>query len=104
MLVAGLGAVGVAVRDATALLMHPTEGLRAVNSAAQIAAFEWSAARSSAAVLRVVSGARPGMTEYEAASLLGYAGEPLSCHPIVASGSGPINGLRSPTARRLAPG
>jgi Xaa-Pro aminopeptidase len=101
MLVESLRSVGAAVRDVTSALMHPTEGLRALNSAAQIAAFEWSAARSSAAVLRVVRGARPGMTEYDAAALLAYAGEPLSCHPIVASGSGPINGLRSPTARRL---
>jgi hypothetical protein len=104
MLVDAFGATGAVVSDVTAALMHPSFGLRGVNSAAQIAAFEWSAARSSAAVLRVVRGTRPGMTELEAASLLGYAGEPLSCHPILASGSGAINGLRSPTSRRLTEG
>ena len=37
---------------------------------------------------------------------MGYAGEPQSCHPIVASGdaSGPLNGLRSPSARRVTEG
>jgi len=64
--------------DATALLMHPEHGLRAtLNSAAQIAAFEWAAMRASMAVLRIVWGVRPGMTEFEAAALAGYSGEPL---------------------------
>lgn len=92
--------------DITAALMHPERGLRVHNSAAQIAAFEWAAARVGAAVLRVVAGARPGMTELDAASLLGYAGEPLSMHPIVAAGAPgeAINGLRSPGSRRLQNG
>lgn len=92
--------------DVTAALMHPTDGLRADNSAAQIAGFEWGAARSSAAVLRVLRATRPGMTEREAMGAMGYAGEPQSCHPIVASSdaSGPLNGLRSPTSRRIAAG
>ena len=89
--------------DVTAELMHPTRGLRARASAAQIAAFEWAAVRAGDAVLRVVRGTEPGMTERDAAGLIGYAGEPLSMHPIVASGARgePINGLRSPSGRRL---
>ena len=49
---------------------------------------------------------RPGMTERDAAALLGYAGEPLSMHPIVASGAPgqSINGLRSPGGRQVAIG
>ncbi len=92
--------------DVTALLMHPTDGLRAHNSAAQIARFEWGAARSSAAVFRVVRATKPGMSELQALSAMGYAGEPQSCHPILASSdaSGPLNGLRSPSARRIAEG
>jgi hypothetical protein len=99
-----LRATGADVRDVTSVLMHPETGLRARSSAAQIAAFEWAAARTSAAVLRVVGGARPGMTERQVAGLMGYEGEPLSCHVIVASGRGPINGLRSPSDRRLDAG
>jgi hypothetical protein len=99
-------ATGVYPVDVTAELMDPVRGLRAVNGAAQIAAFEWAAARVGAAVLRVVRGAAPGMTEMEAAALLGYAGEPLSMHPIVASGAPgeAINGLRSPGARPIGRG
>lgn len=92
--------------DATRLLMHPTEGQRATPSAAQIAAFEWAAARVGAAVARVVRGARPGMSEREVVALAGWQGEPLSMHPIVASGSAgeAINGLRSASARILREG
>jgi hypothetical protein len=46
------------------------------------------------------------MTERDAAAQMGYAGEPLSMHPIVASGAPgeAINGLRSPGDRRVAIG
>src|SRR5215213_6004113 len=92
--------------DVTAVLMHPGDGLRARNSADQIAAFAWAALRVSQAVFRVVRGTRPGMTERDAAAQMGYAGEPISMHPIVASGAPghPINGLRSPGGRQVAIG
>ncbi len=99
-------AVGTDPIDVTVELMHPLRGLRVHNSAAQIAAFEWAAVRVGRAVLRVVRNTEPSMTEMEAASLIGYMGEPLSMHPIVASGARgePINGLRSPGARHLKRG
>lgn len=92
--------------DVTAVLMDPGDGLRGRNTADQIAAFAWAALRVSQAVFRVVRGIRPGMTERDIAALMGYAGEPLSMHPIVASGASgqPINGLRSPGGRQVAIG
>jgi hypothetical protein len=90
--------------DTTAVLTDPELGLRTRNSAAQIAQFEWGTARASAAVMRVVRGARPGMSEYDAAGLLGYQGEPLTMHPIVAASDGALNGLRSPSARVIGRG
>jgi len=92
--------------DVTAVLMDPGEGLRGRNAADQIATFAWAALRVSQAVFRVVRGMRPGMTERDVAALMGYAGEPLSMHPIVASGAPgqPINGLRSPGGRQIAVG
>lgn len=95
-----------AIRDATPVLMHPETGLRSVVDADQIAAFEWAASRASAAVWRIVAGTRPGDTELRAASRMGYAGEPLSCHVMLASSEGPapVIGLRSPTARALRRG
>lgn len=95
---------GIALRDATSLLMHPASGLKSHNGAAQIARYAWAAERTSDAVLRIVRGARPGMTELEAAGLMGYQGEPLGCHPMMVSSDGPVVGLRSPGARRMAEG
>jgi hypothetical protein len=44
------------------------------------------------------------MTELDAMATSGYAGEPQSCHPILASSDGAMNGLRSPSARRVSLG
>jgi Xaa-Pro aminopeptidase len=97
---------GTAPADVTPVLMDPGEGLRARNGADQIAAFAWAALRASQAVFRVLRGLRPGMTEREAAAAMGYAGEPMSMHPIVASGAPgeAIDGLRSASGRRIALG
>jgi hypothetical protein len=93
-----------AVRDATPVLLHPTEGLRAKLEVEQIAAFEWAAARATAAVRRIQRGARPGMSELETVGQMGYEGDPLAAHVLFASGVGPIVGLRSPGTRRIARG
>ena len=87
--------------DGTRLLMDPGTGLRAVNSAAQIAAFEAAARSASAAVFGILRGVRPGMSEAQAARLMGYAGQPQTMHPILVSGQGEINGLRSPGPKLL---
>jgi hypothetical protein len=92
------------VEDVTAALLAPDEGLRSRASADQIAVFEWAASRATRAVMRVVSNTRPGITELEAISFMGYEGEPLSAHIMFASGSGEIVGLRSPTARTIREG
>ena len=49
-------------------------------------------------------GARPGMTELDAAGLMGYQGEPLSCHVMMVGGDRDIVGLCSPGDRVLADG
>ncbi len=94
------------VSDATSVLMHPENGLRAVVDVHQIAAGEWGAARASAAVWRIVSGLRAGDSEYEAAGRMGYAGEVLNAHVMFASASKgePVVGLRSPTGRIVRAG
>ena len=91
--------------DVTPVLMAPG-GLRAQNSADQIAAFAWAALRSSQAVFRLIRALRPGMSERAAAAQLGYAGEQLSMHPILASGAPgePIDGLRSAGGRQIGIG
>jgi hypothetical protein len=89
------------ITDVTSVMMHPGTGLRARNSAAQIAIFEWSAMRASASLFRIVMGTRPGMSEYEAAAMMRYEGDPLSAHVMFATGKGNIVGLRSPTGKRV---
>ena len=92
------------VEDITPALLDPEHGLRSRSSADQIAAFEWAASRATRAVMRIVTGTRPGMTELEATSRMGYQGEPLSAHVMFTSGTGEIVGLRSPTARTIREG
>jgi hypothetical protein len=94
-------ATGASAVDVTSSLIDPARGLRVVNSAAQIAQFEWGAARAGAAVLRVVAGVRPGMTELDAAGLFGLQGEPCTMHPIVSASSSVLNGLRSASSRPI---
>ena len=95
-----------AVTDATAVLMHPVTGLRSTIDADQIALHEWGAARASAAVWRIVTGTRVGVSELEAASLMGYAGEVLSAHVMYATGDArhDVVGLRSPGGRIVSRG
>ncbi len=93
--------------DVTPVLMHPVHGLRARNSAAQIAAFEWAACHASNTVQRVLRGVRPGMREADAAAqLFQHPGLPYICHPMLVAGGrdGPVVGLRSPGERVLQHG
>lgn len=87
--------------DGTRILMHPTDGLRAVVDVDQIAEAEWAASRASMAVWRIVSGFQLGDSEYAAAARMGYAGEPMNCHPMLSTSdsSAAIVGMRSPSAR-----
>jgi len=87
------------VVNATALLMHPTGGMRAVNEIDQLAAFEFAACHTSDAVRRVLAGVRPGMREFEAARLLAPIGLPLNCHAMLSSGPRTALGLASPSAK-----
>jgi len=93
-----------ALRDATPVLLHPTEGLRVRAEPEQIAAFEWGAARATAALRRIQVGLRPGLTELQAVGNMGYEGDLLSTHVLFGSGRGTIVGLGSPGTRQIARG
>jgi hypothetical protein len=93
-----VGPAGV-VTDVTAIMMHPAHGMRANNSAAQIAFFEWYAMRASASVFRIMRGTRPGMSGDAAVALMKYEGDPLSAHVMFATGKGDIVGLSSPSSK-----
>lgn len=94
------------VSDQTKILMHPEHGLTAQLDVHQIAAFEWAATRASLSTWRIVSGALPGNTEFEAVARMAYEGDALNVHTMFASASKgtPVIGLRSATARKLVKG
>jgi hypothetical protein len=89
------------VFDATTALTSPRTGLRTFSSADQVAIFEWGASRCSAWVHAILDAARPGVSEREAFRAAPWGGEPLSCHPVFASGPDVAVGLRSASSRRL---
>lgn len=92
------------IKDISAILMHPTTGLRVHNEIEQLAVFEWAASRVSAALARIVQAMKPGMSELEAVAKMKYAGEPLTTHVMFATNKGHITGLRSPSAKVIEEG
>jgi hypothetical protein len=96
--IAGEGGI---VSDATAVLTSPRSGQRTFASADQLAVFEWGASRCSSWVHAILGAALPGVSEREAFRAAPWAGEPVSYHPVFASGPDVAVGLRSPSARRL---
>ncbi|HET6866026.1 MAG TPA: hypothetical protein VFH80_08890 [Solirubrobacteraceae bacterium] len=92
------------VFDATTVLTSPRAGLRTFSSADQIAIFEWGASRCSAWVHAILGAARPGVSEREAFRAAPWGGEPLTCHPVFASGPDVAVGLRSAGSRHLQVG
>ncbi len=92
------------VANATALLMDASTGLRATNEIEQLAAFEFAASHASESVKRVLFGVRPGMREFEAATLLRQEGFALSCHAMLSAGPRAFQGLGSPSDRVIERG
>ena len=95
---------GGTVENATDLLIDPADGLRVINEADQLAAFEWASCQTSQGVRTLLDGLRPGMTEREAVALLGWNGWPLSCHLMLTAGERARLGLLSPGDRPIERG
>ncbi len=93
-----------AVVNATAMMMNPADGLRAINDVDQLAAFEFSATYSSQALRHVLFGVRPGMTEIEAVRLMQLTGRPNAAHIMLSGGDRATYGLPSPGLRVLERG
>lgn len=87
--------------NATALFMHPTDGLRARNSVHQLAQFEFAATLASQMVRDAIFGLRVGMTEQDAVRAMRYCGVPLSCHLMLTAGERARVGLASPSLRKM---
>jgi hypothetical protein len=92
------------VSNAAAIMMDPTSGMRATIEIDELAQFEFAATHASEAIKRVVFGIRPGMSEFEAASLMRPIGLPLGCHTMLSSGERASIGLNSPSGRVIEKG
>ncbi len=92
---------GGRVANGGEVLMNPQDGLRSNCEIDQLARFEFAACHTSDAVKRVVTSAKPGMTEYEAATRFQPIGMPLSCHTMFSSGQRAWHGLLSPGSRTM---
>ena len=95
---------GGGVRNIAPLLMNPADGLRAINEADQLAAFEFAATFTSQGLRNVLAGIQPGMTELAAARLMGMNGLPHSAHPMLSAGRRAAYGLPSPSLDVIARG
>ncbi|MCX7304918.1 MAG: aminopeptidase P family N-terminal domain-containing protein [Hyphomicrobiales bacterium] len=83
--------------NATGIMVNPLDGLRAEIEIEELARFEFLATHGSESVKRVIFGLKPGMTEFEAASLMRPLGYPLCCHPMLSTGERARFGLGSPS-------
>jgi Xaa-Pro aminopeptidase len=92
------------VVNMTHAFMDPYDGLRVVNEVDQLARFEFAATHTSQALRNVMFGLKPGMTEYDAARLMGLNGIPLSAHVMLSSGTRVALGLASPSMRLIQQG
>jgi hypothetical protein len=96
--------IAVEAVNATALLMAPSSGLRALNEIDQLAQFEFAATHASEAVKRAVFSLTPGMREYDAARTMQLTGVPLSAHLMLSAGPRAFLGLGSPSGRIIGKG
>jgi hypothetical protein len=94
---------GGRLANATSILMNTLKGLRAINEIDQLAQLEFGAVIASEAVKRLVFGVRPGMREYEAASLMKLNGMQHSCHTMLSTGAR-ASGLSSPSGKVIERG
>jgi hypothetical protein len=90
------------IENASDIFVHPDHGLRIDNDVDQIAYFEFAASHASAAMIRLLNGIRPGMTELEASSLMRPIMLPFNYHPTMLGGAQHTGwGVASPGGRVL---
>lgn len=92
------------VCNATDLLMHPGDGLRAKCTPFEIAAFEYANGQAAEALKRMVFALREGMTDHAVVESGRLNGDPLSCHPTFCTGRNADYGLCGPSGELIRRG
>ena len=77
--------------------MDPADGLRAINEADQLAAFEFAATFTSQGVRNVCFSIEPGMSELARGAADGHERPAAFCHPMLTAGHRAVYGLPSPS-------
>lgn len=103
-LVDTLRGMGCEVFNAGQIFMEPEHGLRAVSDVDQLASFEFAATFGSQGLRNLLFNIQPGMSEFEAFSLMAPIGLPLCYHPVLFSGERTKLGLASPSSRLMQVG
>jgi Xaa-Pro aminopeptidase len=93
-----------AVVNATAIFMHPRDGLRARCSATEIAYFEYTNGLASEGMKRMLFALREGMTDDAAVRASVIEGEPQGCHITFSTGARRHIGMASPSGQILRRG
>jgi hypothetical protein len=88
------------ITNAGRIFMNPQDGLRLINSASQIARFEFASIRTSESVLSLVRYLREGVAESELEKQFTGSGLTLSCHAMISFGEKARRGLSSPSENR----
>ena len=92
------------VENATDLMMHPTNGLRARVDAAEVARLEFSNQMAAGALRRIAFGLQDGMTDFAAYEAGRVGGLPLGCHSTFAVGDRATQGLSGPSGQVIRRG
>ncbi len=92
------------VVNATSIFMDAAQGLRSVNSADQIARFEYASIRTSESIKGLLSTLREGVAEEQLERCFHGGGLPRSCHAMVSFAGKARRGLSSPSANRAVRG
>lgn len=87
--------------NATDLFIHPDYGVRVINTADEIAYFEFGAAYASDAVQKMLLNLRTGLTEVELSQYTTAGSLPTSCFPKVISGDRTEINMVSPTTNEI---
>lgn len=88
------------VRNITHIMISPENGMRLLNTADEIAVFEYGAVLASLSILNMQNNVSVGCSELELADTQTSQGLPLACHPGVCIGDNTLKGLVSPTSNK----
>lgn len=87
--------------NVTDFFIHPAYGLRVLNTADDIAYFEYGAAWASIGLIDMLDGLKTGLSELEASRMMRIGAMTENSHPLTVAGEGNDAGMVYPSNRKL---